>query len=267
MPESKVKKGKEHCTPGADRKGVVPNMSKHPFSLIVTLFWRWSTLVSPIHQEISRAGLVASAKHHPYPFTSLPQGSSGGGPHLVSPIHQEITGEGLVTSVKHHPPLPFTSLPWGSSGGGPHLLSPIHQEISRAGLVASTKHHPYPFTSLPGGSSGDGPSWSPWSIRRSGQVWSLALDATHTPSPPYREALLEMVHPCLPDQPGDLGGRPGRQWQTPPPTASPSYREALLEVVHPGLPDPPGDLWGMSGRQCLTPLIPLHFLTLVSLIH
>jgi hypothetical protein len=47
--EYKVKKGKEHRTTSVDRKGVVPNMSKHPFSLIVSLFWRSSTLVSPIH--------------------------------------------------------------------------------------------------------------------------------------------------------------------------------------------------------------------------
>ncbi len=45
------------------------------------------------------------------------------------------------------------------------------------------------------------------------------------------------------------------------PTPSPPYREALLEVVHPGLADPPGDLWGWSGHGHLLPPLPLHLLT------
>ncbi len=133
---------------------------------------------------------------------------------------------------------------------------------------------PTPFTSLPWGSSGGGPPWPLGSTRRSwGRAWSPVSNTTPTPSPPYREALLEMVHPCVPDPPGDVRGRPGRQCLTPPypltslpwgssgggppwspqstrrsqgraslpvpnttPTSSPPYREALLEVVHPGLP-------------------------------
>jgi hypothetical protein len=71
---------------------------------------------------------------------------------------------------------------------------------------------------------------------------SLTPKTTPTPSPPYREALLEVIHPGLTRSTRRSQGLACSLTPNTTPTLSPSYCEDLLEVIHPGLPDPPGDL-------------------------
>jgi hypothetical protein len=144
-------------------------MSKHPFSFIVSLFWRSSTLVL---QSTRRSGGGGGGAWTPAPNTTP----------ALSPSYREA----LLEVVNSRLPDPPGYLQGGP--GGQHLSPPLPHHLLtvrlfwRWSFLVSPIHKEILWTG-----------------------WLVAPLTSSTPSPPYRDALLEVVHPGLPDPPGDLG--------------------------------------------------------------